>query len=189
MAQALKATGFPPPDDIEHSQEFAASQAMAEEIQKSLMGITINPRYLSTGQYQALSKGHHYQFSVRFVPELSNAPVDRLWKTAPGVRLSEGLVKRAQLEGSLDRQRGQTVEWWRVDCDAFPDIRAQMLKGDGDCFWTWVEGTQAGTRYIRVLLHSPGTRYKLNLTLSGATKGEELTLFDGPVNAPAQAPF
>ena len=64
-----------------------------------------------------------------------------------------------------------------------------MTKGDGDCFWTWVEGPDAGTRYIRLLLHSPGTRYRLNLSLSGASKGEELTLFDGPLNAPVKGPF
>jgi hypothetical protein len=188
VAEVFKATQFQPPDEHENP-DFAASMLMAEEIRQAMMGNKLPPRYLSDSQYKALEQGSHYQFSARFIPEVSGVNVDTMWHGAPAVRLADGLVKRATLEGSLDRSRGQTVAWWRVESEAPNRLQLQLTKGDGDCFWTWVETPDSHVRYLRLLLHSPGTRYRMNLILSGASKGEEVTLYDGPVNAPTKAPF
>jgi hypothetical protein len=187
VAEVFKSTGFPPPD--EKDADFAASYVMATEIQQALMGIKGSPRYLNEGQYNALAAGNRYHLTGRFIPELPAAPSDTRWKTAPAVRLADGLVKRATLEGGLDRTRGQVVAWWRVECDSPKKIDPKMAKGDGDCFWTWVETPDENVQYVRLLLHSPNTRYRLVLSLTTATKGEELTLYDGPFNPPAKAPF
>jgi hypothetical protein len=188
VAEVIKATGFPPPEEQDHA-DFAASLGMAEEVRQAMMGNRGTLRYLKEGQFNALADGSRYEFSARFVPELPGAPIDLLWENAPAVRLADGVIKRAQLEGSLDRERGQTVQWWRVECETFPKLDAKMVRGDGDCFWTWVETPDAHSRYVRVLLHSPGTRYRLMLSLIGASKGEDVTLYDGPVNAPTKGPF
>lgn len=190
VADVFKATAFAPPEEKEHPDlAFAAADAMAEEIQKALAGIKFTAKHLIDGQQRVLDDGGRYHFTADFVPTLADAPADMLWKAAPAVRIADGFVKRAQLEGSLDRERGPGVEWWRVECDTFPKLDAKMIRGDGDCFWTWVEGPRPHERFVRVLLHSPGTRYRLNLQLSGAAKGEELLVYDGPVNAPAKGPF
>jgi hypothetical protein len=189
VAEVFKATQFQPPDEKDFP-DFAASAVMAEEIRQAMMGIKFTPRHLTESQYKALEQGSHYQFTAQFIPEVPGATVDMLWKNAPAVRLADGVVKRATLEGSLDRTRGQTVAWWRVECDTPNRMQPpQMAKGDGDCFWTWVETPDEHVRYLRMLLHSPGTRYRMNLGLIGAAKGEEVTLYDGPLNAPAKAPF
>jgi hypothetical protein len=189
VAEVFKATQFQPPDERENN-DFGASLAMAEEIRQAMMGNKgITPRYLSESQFKALETGSQYQFKTRFVPEISGEVQDTLWRNAPALRLADGLVRRAALEGSLDRSRGQTVAWWRVESDAPNRIQQQLDKGDGDCFWTWVETPQSQVRYLRILLHSRGTRYRMNLNLTGAAKGEELTLYDGPAGAPAKAPF
>jgi hypothetical protein len=191
VAEVFKATQFQPPesDDRDHP-DFAASAVMADEIRQAMMGIKFAPRHLSDSQYKALEQGSHYSFTAQFIPEIPGSTVDMLWKNAPAVRLADGVVKRATLEGSLDRARGQTVAWWRVECDTPNRMQPpQMAKGDGDCFWTWVETPDEHVRYLRMLLHSPGTRYRMNLGLIGSAKGEEVTLYDGPLNAPAKAPF
>ncbi len=188
VAEVFKATAFSPPDEKEFP-DFAASLVMAEEIRQAMMGIRFTPRYLSESQYKALEQGSHFVFASRFVPELSDSTTDTLWRNAPAVRLADGLVKRAALEGGLNRERGSVVAWWRVACETPNQIQPQMAKGDGDCFWTWVETPDAHVRYLRFLLHSPETRYRMNLSLIGAAKGEELTLYDGPFDPPAKGPF
>jgi hypothetical protein len=187
VAQVFKLTGFALPEEKGRS-DFAAAQTMAEEIRQAIMGNKITPRILSEGQFRALEQGSRYRLTARFIPELQGGP-DTLWKLAPAVRLADDLIKRAALEGSLSRERNQVVAWWRVECDAPKRIQSQMVKGGGDCFWTWVETPDEHVRYLRVLLHSPQTRYRMNLSLAGASKGEELTLYDGPVTAPASGPL
>ncbi len=188
VAEVFKATGFPPPDDREFP-DFAASATMANEILQALAGIKVSARHLNEGQFNALAAGNRYRLTARFIPEVPTAPIDTLWRAAPAVRLADGLVKRATLEGGLDRNRGQVVQWWRIECETPKKIQPQMIKGDGDCFWTWVASPDEHVQYLRLLLHSPGTRYRMSLNLSTATKGEEVTLFDGPFNPPAKAPF
>jgi hypothetical protein len=179
VAEVFQATQFQPPGERENA-DFAASMAMAEEIRQAMMGNKVTPRYLSESQYKMLESGSHYQFNARFLPEIPGATQDTLWRNAPALRLADGLVKRATLGGTLDRTRGQTVAWWRVESDAPNRIQQQMTQGDGDCFWTWVDTPESHVRYLRILLHSPATRYRMNLNLAGAAKGEELTLYDGP---------
>jgi hypothetical protein len=188
VAEVFKATQFQPPSERDND-DFAAAMVMAEEIRKAMMGIKFTPRYLSESQYRALESGSRYEFAVRFVPALADTAQDMLWKSAPALRLTDGVVKRASLEGTLDRARGQTVAWWRVESETPHLVQPQMAKGDGDCFWTWVETPESDVRYLRILLHSPGTRYRMNLALQGVSKGEEVTLYDGPVTAPHQAPY
>jgi hypothetical protein len=189
VAEVFKATQFQPPSEERDNADFSASMVMAEEMRQAMMGNKFTPRYLSDSQYKALEQGSHYRFSARFIPEASAANSDALWRNAAAVRLADGVLKRASLEGSLDRARGVTVAWWRVESDSFNRVQVQMNKGDGDCFWNWVETPDAHVRYLRLLLHSSGTRYRVNLGIAGATKGEEVTLYDGPVNAPTKAPF
>jgi hypothetical protein len=189
VAQVFQATGFPPPDEKEHP-DFAASQTMAEEIQQAVLGIRgAGHKILSDNQQNAIVENSRYVFAARFVPAIPGAASDLLWKSAPAVRLQDALVRRARLEGTLDRERGRVVEWWRVESDEPQRIDAQLTMGDGDCFWTWVEGPDPEVRFVRLLLHSPATRYRLTVSLPEADRGEEVTLYDGPLGAPDKAPY
>jgi hypothetical protein len=188
VADVFKATQFQPPDERD-SSDFSASATMAEEIRQAMMGIKFSPRYLSDSQYRTLEQGSHYRLTARFIPEVAGIKTDGLWRNAPALRLADGVVKRATLEGSLDRARGIPVAWWKVESESPTRVQVQMTKGDGDCFWNWVETPNNQVRYLRLLLHSPGTRYRVSLSISGAAKGEEVMLYDGPVNAPVKAPF
>ena len=188
VADVLRSSGFPPPD-AESGTGFNESRKFATEIHQAVQGIGAKPQFLRDSQKNALIKGHQYSFTATFVPKLSSAEADLLWKTAPAVRLADGLVRQARLEGSLDRRRGRTVQWWRVECNTPKRIEADMIKGGGDCFWRWIDGPKRDGRYIRVMLHNPGTRYRLKLTLRGATKGDAVIVYDGPLGAPTKGPF
>jgi hypothetical protein len=188
VAEVFKATQFQPPEDRDNP-DFSAAMVMAEEIRQAMMGNKVTLRYLSDSQYKALEQGNRYSFTARFIPEIPNAATDTLWRSAPGVRLADGVIKRASLEGSLDRARGQTVAWWRVESEAPNRIQPQMNNGDGDCFWTWVETPDNHVRYLRLLLHSPGVRYRMTLSLPASSKGEEVRLYDGPLGTTTKAPY
>jgi hypothetical protein len=187
VAAVYRATGFSPPTEKERA-DFISAALLAEEIDKAVKGQKGPWRALSESQYTALSGGVEYTLTASFVPEADSAPIDLQWRTAPAVRLADGAIARARLEGTLDRDKGRTVAWWRVDCDTHQKIQAEMTAGEGDCFWTWVHGPNAGERYIRVLLHSAGARYRLNLSLGGA-RGEEVTLYDAPGKVRTSRPF
>jgi hypothetical protein len=205
VADVFRETGLAPPDEKQHP-EFGVAAAMAGEIYQALMGVRVESkveavkpaggkpdsrlaqRLLTDTQNNALADGNHFELTARFTPEPAGGP-DRLWKLAPSVRLHDGVIKRVQLEGGLDRERGPSVAWWRVECDTPKKLDLELPKGGGDCFWTWVATDDEHVRYLRLLLHSPTTRYRANLSLNSATKGADVTLYDGPFAAPAKGPF
>jgi hypothetical protein len=205
VADVFRETGLAPPDEKQHP-DFAVAATMAGEIYQALMGVKVESkveavkpaggkpenrlaqRFLTDVQSNRLADGNHFELTARFIPEPAGRP-DRLWKLAPAVRLHDGVIKRVQLEGGLDRDRGQSVAWWRVECETPKKLGLELPKGGGDCFWTWVATDDDHVRYLRLLLHSPTTRYRANLSLGGATKGAELMLYDGPFAAPTKGPF